>query len=45
MSKMAVVYWSGTGCTEAMAGVVADGARQAGADVQVLTARSWYRTG
>ena len=38
MSKVAVVYWSGTGNTEAMANFVADGARGAGADVDVITA-------
>ena len=27
MSKIAVVYWSGTGNTEAMANLVAEGAR------------------
>lgn len=31
MSKVAVVYWSGTGNTETMAHAVADGARKAGA--------------
>ena len=31
MSKVAVVYWSGTGNTEAMADAVANGARAAGA--------------
>ncbi|MBQ3192543.1 MAG: flavodoxin [Oscillospiraceae bacterium] len=38
MSKIAVVYWSGTGNTEAMANAVADGARNAGADVSLYTA-------
>ena len=38
MSKIAVVYWSGTGNTEAMANEVAAGAKAAGADVDVLTA-------
>lgn len=38
MSKVAVVYWSGTGNTEAMAAAVADGVREKGADVEVLTA-------
>ena len=28
MSKVAVVYWSGTGNTEAMANAVADGIRR-----------------
>lgn len=36
MSKVAVVYWSGTGNTEAMAQLVAEGAEQAGADVSTL---------
>lgn len=38
MSKIAVVYWSGTGNTEAMAQQVAEGARTAGAQVSVLQA-------
>lgn len=38
MSKIAVVYWSGTGNTEAMANEVAEGAKAAGAEVEVLTA-------
>ena len=38
MSKAAVVYWSGTGNTEAMAGSVAEGAKSAGAQVSVFTA-------
>lgn len=33
MSKIAVVYWSGTGNTEAMATAVADGAKKKGAQV------------
>lgn len=37
MSKVAVVYWSGTGNTEAMAAAVADGIRGAGAEAAVLT--------
>lgn len=32
MSKVAVVYWSGTGHTESMANAVLDGAKSAGAD-------------
>ncbi len=35
MSKVAVVYWSGTGNTEAMANAVAEGAKAAGAEVSV----------
>lgn len=38
MSKVAVVYWSQTGNTEAMANAVADGATAAGADVSLITA-------
>jgi len=38
MSKIAVVYWSGTGNTETMAEQVAEGAKAAGADVTLLTA-------
>jgi flavodoxin I len=38
MSKVAVVYWSGTGNTEAMAGKVEEGARAAGAQVTSFTA-------
>ena len=36
MKKAAVVYWSGTGNTEAMAELVAEGMRSAGAEVSVL---------
>jgi flavodoxin short chain len=38
MSKVAVVYWSGTGNTEAMANAVAEGAKASGADVSVFEA-------
>lgn len=38
MSKAAVVYWSGTGNTEAMALAVESGAKAAGADVSLFTA-------
>ena len=38
MSKVAVVYWSGTGNTEAMANKVAGGAKAAGAEVEVISA-------
>lgn len=38
MKKIAVVFWSGTGNTEAMASAVADGAKAKGADVTVFTA-------
>ena len=36
MSKVAVVFWSGTGNTEAMADAVKDGAQGAGADVTLF---------
>ena len=35
--KTAIVFWSGTGNTEAMAQSVADGAKAAGAEVAVFT--------
>ena len=38
MSKVAVVYWSGTGNTETMANAVAEGAKGAGAEADVLVA-------
>lgn len=36
MNKIAVVFWSGTGNTEAMADAVAEGAKGAGAEVSVF---------
>ncbi|MFR3729104.1 flavodoxin [Lacrimispora sp.] len=38
MSKVAVVFWSGTGNTEAMANKVAEGAKEAGAEVSLFNA-------
>ena len=38
MTKTAIVYWSGTGNTAAMAHFVAEGVKSAGADVSVFTA-------
>ncbi len=38
MSKIAIVYWSMTGNTQAMAEAVAQGAKDAGAEVDLLTA-------
>ena len=38
MSKIAVIYWSGTGNTEAMADLVANAATAAGASVDKFTA-------
>ncbi len=37
MGKVAVVYWSGTGNTEAMANYIAEGAKAKGAEVDVFT--------
>ena len=37
MSKIAVVYWSGTGNTEAMAKAVLEGAKEKGAEAVLLT--------
>ena len=36
MSKIAVVYWSGTGNTEAMANFVVEGAKEGGAEAQAF---------
>ena len=36
MNHIAVIYWSGTGNTEAMAQAVAEGAKAAGAEVTLL---------
>lgn len=36
MSKVAVVFWSGTGNTEAMADLVAEGVRNAGGTAEVI---------
>ena len=36
MSKIAVVYWTGTGNTEAMANAVAEGATAAGVDAKAV---------
>ena len=38
MSKIVVVYWSGTGNTEAMAQAVAEGAQSAGAEAELIQA-------
>ncbi len=38
MSKIAVVYWSGTGNTEAMAKAVAEGVKENGAEAEVIGA-------
>lgn len=36
MSKIAIIFWSGTGNTEMMANAIADGAKEAGAEVSLL---------
>ena len=36
MNKLAIVYWSGSGNTETMANCIAEGAREAGAQVTVM---------
>ena len=41
MAKVAVVYWSGTGNTEKMAGAVAEGAKGAGADADLFEVDSF----
>lgn len=38
MSNVAIVYWSGTGNTEAMANAISEGAKGAGAKVDMFTA-------
>ena len=38
MSKVAVVYWSGTGNTEAMADLIAQGVRAAGGEADLVQA-------
>lgn len=38
MGKIAVVYWSGTGNTQAMAEAVMAGAKESGAEAELLTA-------
>ncbi len=43
MSKVAVVYWSGTGNTEAMANYIAEGAKGAGAEVNVMTSAEFTK--
>ena len=36
MNKIAIVFWSGTGNTEAMAGYIAEGVRAAGGEAELL---------
>lgn len=37
MSKIAVVYWSGTGNTQAMAEAILEGAKESGAEAKMFT--------
>lgn len=39
--KIAVIYWSGTGNTEQMAELIAEGAKTAGAEVRIDTVGNW----
>ena len=41
MSKVAVVYWSGSGNTEAMAQAVLEGAKEAGAEAEMISAEDF----
>ncbi len=43
MSKIAVIYWSETGNTEAMAKHVVEGAKEAGAEVRLFTATEFSK--
>ena len=44
MSKIAVVYWSGTGNTERMASKIVEGVREAGGDAVLYTAAQFGRS-
>ena len=37
MSKVSIVYWSGTGNTAMMAGSIADGVAAAGGEAELIT--------
>ena len=41
MSKLAVVFWSGTGNTETMADAIVEGAEGAGAEVEKIAVDDW----
>lgn len=43
MSKIAVVFWSGTGNTEIMANLVAEGAKAKGAEVELFLASEFTK--
>lgn len=38
MSKVSIVYWSGTGNTEAMAYYIAEGVKESGVEAELITA-------
>lgn len=42
MSKVAVIYWSGTGNTQAMAEAVAQGAKEKGSDVSIYSVGEFH---
>ncbi len=44
MSKVAVVYWSGTGNTQAMATLVAEGAKKVGGTVDIFTSSDFHKS-
>ncbi|WP_283170066.1 flavodoxin [Curtanaerobium respiraculi] len=41
MSKIAVVFWSGSGNTEKMADIFAEGVKEAGGEAEILQARDF----
>ena len=42
MSKTAIIYWSGTGNTEAMANAIFDGAKEVNADTKLFSVARRY---
>lgn len=40
MAKVKIIYWSGTGNTAAMAAAIAEGAKEAGAETELITAET-----
>ena len=38
MNKVAIVYWSGTGNTETMANLIAEGVKQSGGEANIFAA-------
>ncbi len=40
MSKVNIIYWTGTGNTESMANLIAEGAKEKGADVNLINVSS-----